>query len=63
MSRIGNKIIPVPSGVKIQIKPDAVEVQGNVGVVADDPAIVAGSDVEEIALAEIEFAAIAHHAF
>src|SRR5271156_2899740 len=27
MSRIGNKIIPVPSGVKIQIKPDAVEVQ------------------------------------
>ena len=31
MSRIGNKIIPVPSGVKIQIKPDAVEVQGPKG--------------------------------
>src|ERR1700678_3657295 len=28
MSRIGNKIIPVPSGVKIQIKEDAEEVQG-----------------------------------
>src|SRR5271156_2786187 len=31
MSRIGNKIIPVPSGVKIQIKPDAIEVQGPKG--------------------------------
>ncbi len=31
MSRIGNKIIPLPSGVKIQIKPDAVEVQGPKG--------------------------------
>ncbi len=31
MSRIGNKIIPVPSGVKIQIKDDAVEVQGPKG--------------------------------
>src|SRR5271155_3490443 len=31
MSRIGNKIIPVPSGVKIQIKEDAVEVQGPKG--------------------------------
>ena len=31
MSRIGNKIIPVPSGVKIQIKADAVEVQGPKG--------------------------------
>src|SRR5580658_4132112 len=31
MSRIGNKIIPVPSGVKIQIKSDAVEVQGPKG--------------------------------
>ena len=31
MSRIGNKIIPVPSGVKIQIKESAVEVQGPKG--------------------------------
>jgi ribosomal protein L6P/L9E len=31
MSRIGNKMIPVPSGVKIQIKDDAVEVQGPKG--------------------------------
>jgi large subunit ribosomal protein L6 len=31
MSRIGNKIIPVPSGVKIQIKDGAVEVQGPKG--------------------------------
>jgi len=31
MSRIGNKIIPLPSGVKIQIKPTAVEVQGPKG--------------------------------
>jgi large subunit ribosomal protein L6 len=31
MSRIGNKVIPVPSGVKIQIKADAVEVQGPKG--------------------------------
>src|ERR1700690_3022706 len=31
MSRIGNKIIPVPSGVKIQIKPGSVEVQGPKG--------------------------------
>src|ERR1700689_3744316 len=31
MSRIGNKIIPVPSGVKVQIKADAVEVQGPKG--------------------------------
>jgi large subunit ribosomal protein L6 len=31
MSRIGNKIIQLPSGVKIQIKPDAVEVQGPKG--------------------------------
>ena len=31
MSRIGNKIIPVPSGVKIQIKDTAVEVQGPKG--------------------------------
>jgi large subunit ribosomal protein L6 len=31
MSRIGNKLIPVPSGVKIQIKEDAVEVQGPKG--------------------------------
>jgi large subunit ribosomal protein L6 len=31
MSRIGNKIIPVPSGVKIQIKTGSVEVQGPKG--------------------------------
>ena len=31
MSRIGNKPIPVPAGVKIQIKDDAIEVQGPKG--------------------------------
>jgi large subunit ribosomal protein L6 len=31
MSRIGNKVIPVPSGVKVQIKDDSVEVQGPKG--------------------------------
>jgi large subunit ribosomal protein L6 len=31
MSRIGNKIIPVPSGVKIQIKTDLVAVEGPKG--------------------------------
>lgn len=31
MSRIGNKLIPVPSGVKVQIKDGAVEVQGPKG--------------------------------
>jgi large subunit ribosomal protein L6 len=31
MSRIGNKLIPIPSGVKISIKEDAVEVQGPKG--------------------------------
>src|ERR1700675_3354130 len=31
MSRIGNKIIPVPSGVKIQIHDSAVDVQGPKG--------------------------------
>ena len=31
MSRIGNKVIPVPSGVKIQMKDGAVEVQGPKG--------------------------------
>jgi large subunit ribosomal protein L6 len=31
MSRIGNKIIPVPSGVKIQIKDGTVDVQGPKG--------------------------------
>ena len=31
MSRIGNKIIPLPSGVKVQIKTTAVEVQGPKG--------------------------------
>jgi large subunit ribosomal protein L6 len=31
MSRIGNKIIPLPSGVKVEIKTTAVEVQGPKG--------------------------------
>jgi large subunit ribosomal protein L6 len=31
MSRIGNKVIPLPSGVKVQLKSDAVEVQGPKG--------------------------------
>jgi large subunit ribosomal protein L6 len=31
MSRIGNKVIPVPSGVKIQLKDGTVEVQGPKG--------------------------------
>jgi large subunit ribosomal protein L6 len=31
MSRIGNKIIPVPSGVKVQIKDGIVDVQGPKG--------------------------------
>jgi large subunit ribosomal protein L6 len=31
MSRIGNKIIPLPSGVKVQIKDAAIEVQGPKG--------------------------------
>jgi large subunit ribosomal protein L6 len=31
MSRIGNKIIPVPSGVKVQIQDGAVDVQGPKG--------------------------------
>jgi large subunit ribosomal protein L6 len=31
MSRIGNKLIPLPSGVKVQIKDDLVDVQGPKG--------------------------------
>jgi large subunit ribosomal protein L6 len=31
MSRIGNKVIPVPSGVKVQLKDGSVEVQGPKG--------------------------------
>jgi large subunit ribosomal protein L6 len=31
MSRIGNKLIPIPAGVKVQIKDSAVEVQGPKG--------------------------------
>jgi large subunit ribosomal protein L6 len=31
MSRIGNKLIPVPSGVKVEIRQDAVDVQGPKG--------------------------------
>jgi large subunit ribosomal protein L6 len=34
MSRIGNKPIPVPSGVKIQIKDDLIDVQGPKGKMA-----------------------------
>lgn len=34
MSRIGNKLIPVPSGVKIQIKDGSIEVQGPKGKMA-----------------------------
>jgi large subunit ribosomal protein L6 len=58
MSRIGNKVIPVPSGVKIQVKDGAVEVQGpkgkmNVRVPAGirfeqkDGTLVAKRDAEE----------------
>ncbi|MGH9745382.1 MAG: 50S ribosomal protein L6 [Candidatus Acidiferrales bacterium] len=58
MSRIGNKIIPVPSGVKIQLKDGSVEVQGpkgkmNVRVPAGirfeqkDSTLVAKRDAEE----------------
>jgi large subunit ribosomal protein L6 len=31
MSRIGKKIIPIPKGVKVDVKPNAVEVQGPKG--------------------------------
>ena len=34
MSRIGNKLIPVPSGVKVQIKDGSIEVQGPKGKMA-----------------------------
>jgi large subunit ribosomal protein L6 len=34
MSRIGNKLIPVPSGVKVQIKDGVVDVQGPKGKMA-----------------------------
>ena len=58
MSRIGNKVIPVPSGVKIQVKDGAVEVQGpkgkmNVRVPAGirfeqkDGTLIARRDAEE----------------
>ena len=58
MSRIGNKVIPVPSGVKIQVKEGAVEVQGpkgkmNVRVPAGirfeqkDGTLIAKRDAEE----------------
>ena len=58
MSRIGNKVIPVPSGVKIQVKDGTVEVQGpkgkmNVRVPAGihseqkDSTLVAKRDTEE----------------
>ena len=58
MSRIGNKVISVPSGVKIQVKDGAVEVQGpkgkmNVRVPAGirfeqkDSTLVAKRDTEE----------------
>lgn len=58
MSRIGNKVIPVPSGVKIQVKDSTVEVQGpkgkmNVRVPAGirfeqkDGTLIAKRDAEE----------------
>jgi large subunit ribosomal protein L6 len=58
MSRIGNKVIPVPSGVKIQVKDGSVEVQGpkgkmNVRVPAGirfeqkDGTLIAKRDAEE----------------
>jgi large subunit ribosomal protein L6 len=58
MSRIGNRVIPVPSGVKIQVKDGAVEVQGpkgkmNVRVPAGirfeqkDGTLIAKRDAEE----------------
>jgi large subunit ribosomal protein L6 len=58
MSRMGNKVIPVPSGVKIQVKDGAVEVQGpkgkmNVRVPAGirfeqkDATLIAKRDAEE----------------
>ena len=31
MSRIGKKVITVPKGVKVDVRPDAVEVQGPKG--------------------------------
>jgi large subunit ribosomal protein L6 len=34
MSRIGSKIIPIPSGVKVQLKEGAVEIQGPKGKMA-----------------------------
>lgn len=36
MSRVGNKIIPIPSGVKINIAPGQVEVQGPKGRLTSD---------------------------
>jgi large subunit ribosomal protein L6 len=58
MSRIGNKLIPVPSGVKVQIKDGTVEVQGPKGKMAvtvprgirfeqKDTALVAMRDSDE----------------
>jgi large subunit ribosomal protein L6 len=58
MSRIGNKIIPVPSGVKIQIKDGVVDVQGPKGKMSvkvprglafeqKDGTLVAKRDAEE----------------
>jgi large subunit ribosomal protein L6 len=45
MSRIGNKLIPVPPGVKVQIKDDLVDVQGPKGKMA--VAIPAGIRFEQ----------------
>ncbi|HTW23430.1 MAG TPA: 50S ribosomal protein L6 [Candidatus Baltobacteraceae bacterium] len=58
MSRIGNKVIPVPSGVKVQIKDGAVDVQGPKGKMTvplprgiqfeqKDSTLVAKRDAEE----------------
>src|SRR5215210_7403337 len=37
MSRIGKKIIPIPKGVKIDVQPGVVEVQGPKGRLREDP--------------------------
>src|ERR1700730_19012256 len=31
MSRVGRKVIPIPKGVQVQVKPDRLEVQGPKG--------------------------------
>jgi len=45
MSRIGKKIIPIPKGVKVDVKPGAVEVQGPKGNANVAPAELHGGQV------------------